>query len=92
MECGWCGEKFTKKSNLDRHVYNKHDNKSFHNHGLQYVDKKYIKRDTECFLHGGCIKDGKMFHCLHVTSVSVQTVWRKIVKYVIKIFVIIRRY
>ena len=63
MECGWCGEKFTKKSNLDRHVYNQHDNKSIPNPGLQYVDKKYIKRDTECFLHDGSIKDGKMFHC-----------------------------
>ena len=62
MECRWCSKKFTKKSNLQRHVYNQHDNKSIHHHGLRYVDKKYI-RDTECFLHNGQIKDGMIFHC-----------------------------
>ncbi len=63
MDCRWCRKKFTKKSNLDRHVYNQHDNKSIHHHGLTYVDKQYIKRNTECFLHDGKIRQGMMFHC-----------------------------
>lgn len=63
MECTWCSKKFTKRSNLQRHIANQHDNKSIHYHGLQYVDKKYIRRETWCFLHDGIINDGKMFHC-----------------------------
>ena len=63
MECHWCNKKFTKKSNLDRHIVRTHDNKSIHHHGLQFVDKKYITKETHCFLHQGVINDGKMFHC-----------------------------
>ena len=62
MECRWCNKLFTRKSNLKRHILKTHDNKSIHHHGLQYVDKKYIK-ETECSLHNGTIKDGKLFHC-----------------------------
>ncbi len=63
MECRWCGKKFTEKSNLDKHVYNQHDKKSIHHHGLQYVDKKCVTMDTRCFLHDGAIQDGMIFHC-----------------------------
>ncbi len=63
MKCQWCGDSFTRKSNLKRHILNKHDNKSVHHHGLQYVNKMYITRETRCFLHDGEIKDGMMFHC-----------------------------
>ena len=63
MKCRYCDKPFTRKSNLKRHILNKHDNKSIHHHGLQYVDKRFVKRDTWCFLHNGYIKDGKMFHC-----------------------------
>ena len=63
MECTWCSKKFTKRSNLQRHITNQHDNKSIHYHGLQYVDKKYITRTTWCFLHDGTIDNGKIFHC-----------------------------
>ena len=63
MECRWCSKKFTKKSNLQRHITNQHDNKSIHYHGLQYVDKKYIRREVDRFLHHRVINDGKMFHC-----------------------------
>ena len=60
MECRRCSKTFTEKSNLDRHVFNQH---IINQLGLQHVDKKYIKRDTECVLHNGKIKDGKIFHC-----------------------------
>ena len=63
MECRWCSKKFTKKSNLQRHIINQHDNKSIHYHGFQYVDKKYIKRETDCYIHHGVINEGKIFHC-----------------------------
>ena len=63
LECRWCNKKFTRKSNLDRHIFRTHDNKSIHYHGLQYIDKKYITKETQCFLHEGAINDGKMFHC-----------------------------
>ena len=63
MECRWCDKTFTRKSNLKRHVLRTHDSKSIHHHGLQYVNKKYIRRDTLCFLHDGTIKDGMIFHC-----------------------------
>lgn len=63
MECRYCEQIFTKKSNLKRHVLRTHENKSIHYHGLQFVDKKYISRETFCFLHEGTIKDGKMFYC-----------------------------
>ena len=62
--CRYCDTTFTKKSNLKRHILRKHDTKSIHHHGLQYVDKLYIKRETYCFLHEGKIKSGKMFFCL----------------------------
>ena len=62
-ECRYCDKTFTKKSNLKRHMLRQHDNKSIHHHGLQYVDKRYISRETMCFLHKGIINDGKMFHC-----------------------------
>ena len=62
-ECRYCDKTFTKKSNLKRHMLRQHDNKSIHHHGLQYVDKRYILRETMCFLHKGIINDGKMFHC-----------------------------
>ena len=61
MECRWCSKLFTRKSNLKRHILRTHDNKSIHHHGLQYVDRRYTK-ETECSLHNGTIKDGKMFH------------------------------
>lgn len=63
MECRYCEKTFTKKSNLKRHVLRTHDNKSVHHHGLQVVDKLYIKRKTECFMHKGEIQDGKMLYC-----------------------------
>ena len=63
MECRYCDETFTRKSNLKRHVLSKHDNKSIHHHGLQFVDKKHIMRETYCYLHEAVIKDGKLFHC-----------------------------
>ena len=63
LEWRWCSKKFTRKSNLDRHIVRTHDNKSIHYHGLQYIDKKYITKETQCFLHEGGINDGKMFHC-----------------------------
>ena len=63
MECKYCSKKFTKKSNLQRHIYNLHDNKSVHHHGLTYADKEFIKRETHCFLHDGAIIDGYIFHC-----------------------------
>ena len=59
----WCNKKFTRKSNLDRHIVRTHDNKSIHHHGLQFVDKQYITKETHCFLHQGVINDGQMFHC-----------------------------
>ena len=92
MQCTWCSKKFSKKSNLQRHITNQHDNKSIHHHGLQYVDKKFIKRDTYCFLHQGVIMVVKYFIAMHVISVFVLTVWKNYVTYVIKIFVIIRKY
>ena len=63
MECRYCDQTFTKKSNLKRHMLRKHDDKSIHHHGLQFVDKKYILKETHCFLHEAVIKDGKLFHC-----------------------------
>ena len=36
------------------------------------MDKKYIRRDTRCFLHDGQIKDGMIFHCF-VCNFSVCT-------------------
>ena len=63
MECRYCDETFTRKSNLKRHVLRKHDNKSIHHHGLQFVDKEHIMRETYCYLHEAVIKDGKLFHC-----------------------------
>ena len=63
MECRWCSKKFNKKSTLDKHVYNQHDNKSIHHHGLQYVDKKHVVMQARCFLHDGEIEDGMIFHC-----------------------------
>lgn len=63
MECRYCEQKFTRKSNLKRHMLRQHDNKSIHQHGLQFVDKRYVLNETLCFLHEGVIRDGKMFHC-----------------------------
>ena len=34
-----------------------------HHHGLQYVDKKFVIKETFCSLHQAIIKDGQMFHC-----------------------------
>ena len=63
MECRYCDQKFTKKSNLKRHMLKQHDNKSIHFHGLQFVDKKFISRDAFCYLGQHSIEFGKMFHC-----------------------------
>ena len=63
IECRWCNKLFTRKSNLKRHIRKAHDSKSIHHHGLQYVDKQYINRNTTCSLHDGEILNGKMFHC-----------------------------
>ena len=53
------------------------------------MDKKYIRRDTRCFLHDGQIKDGI---ALYVILVYALTVCQKIVNFVIEIYVITRRY
>ena len=66
MECRYCNTVFTKKSNLKRHMLRKHDNKSIHHHGLQYVDKKFVLEETFCSLHEGVIKAEKCFTALHV--------------------------
>lgn len=63
MECRYCNQTFTKKSNLKRHMLRKHDSKSIHYHGLQFVDKRFVAKETICYLHQGIIENGKMFHC-----------------------------
>ena len=70
----------------------KHDNKSIHHHGLQYVDKKFVLEETFCSLHEGVIKDGKCFTALHVIFLFAQIVWKRIVDIVREIFVRIRIY
>ena len=63
MECKKCKITFSKKSNLTRHERKVHESNEIHHHGLQYVDKQYIKRELFCEIHRGVIKSGKVFHC-----------------------------
>ena len=66
FKCKLCLKIFTKKSNLQRHWKNFHQQDlPMHHHGLQFVDAKYLVHSKQlyCELHNGKIGDGKLFHC-----------------------------